>query len=95
MENFIKLKDGIIKATYIYVDCDGNLADTLFAEEKVRVSFGREWMKESYKIVFCKVRKKDANNFERALKKLENKMLLIGHKDYIPKCKEIFKLLGM
>ena len=57
MKNFIKLKDGIIKATYIYVDCDGNLADTLFAEEKVRVSFGREWMKESYKIVFLQSKK--------------------------------------
>jgi hypothetical protein len=42
--------------------------------------------------VFCKVLKKDIERFEKALGKLEDKMLL-GHKDYLDVCSEIAKMI--
>ena len=46
-----------------------------------RMKFKGECAKaeSSYRIVFCKVRKKDAERFEEALGKLESKMLLFGY----------------
>lgn len=48
---------------------------------------------ERYRIVFCKVRKKDAERFEDALDKLKNKMLLLGCRDYPDICSEITKMI--
>jgi hypothetical protein len=46
-----------------------------------------------YCIVFCKVLKKDVERFEKALEKLEDKMQLLGHKDYPDACSEIAKMI--
>ncbi len=39
-----------------------------------------------YLVVFCTVRRKDAERFIRAMEELKNKMLLIGNTDYEAFC---------
>ena len=89
MRNCLKLaKWSLFFRYYVFVDVKEYLADNLFIYEKVRVWFQKEYWKEDtcYKIIFCKVRKKDELKFLEALKKLENKMLLFGYSDYIDFC---------
>ncbi len=75
---------------YAYFDVPDNLADSLFYRHKVRVCFGDEYGKNGteYKIIFCKIRKKDEDKFLAALGELSNKMILFGHQDYDDFCKE-------
>ena len=46
-----------------------------------------------YCIIFCKVLKRDAQKFEDALGKLKDKMLLLGHRDYVDVCNEVAMLI--
>ena len=66
----------------------------LFVQNKVRMKFKGEMVREdsSYRIVFCKVLKKDTTKFEEALEKLKRKMLLLGYRDYPDACSEITKI---
>jgi hypothetical protein len=47
----------------------------------------------AYRIILCKVLKKDAERFEEALGKLKDKMLLLGYRDYPDACNEITKMI--
>ncbi len=46
-----------------------------------------------YRIIFCKVLKRDVERFEEALGKLKDKMRLLGHRDYPDACSEIAKMI--
>ncbi|MDU3179936.1 MAG: hypothetical protein E6686_00860 [Lachnospiraceae bacterium] len=76
---------------YAFVDTEEYLGDQLFIQQKVEVSFGKEFGKKGndYLIIFCKVRKKDEKNFLKALDELEKKMLLMGHHDYPAFCENL------
>ena len=58
--------------------------------------FKGEFEKEGspYRIIMCKVMKRDAERFEEALRKLKNKMLIMGYKDYDKVCSDIDNLIG-
>lgn len=76
---------------YAFVDTEEYLGDQLFIQQKVSVSFGKEYGKKGndYLIIFCKVRRKDENKFLKALDELEKKMLLMGHHDYPSFCEKL------
>ena len=96
MKNYWRMKDvSIFSVPYAYVDHSSYQADRLFVQNKVRVKFKGEMVREnsSYRIVFCKVLKKDTTKFEDALEKLKRKMLLLGYRDYPDACSEITKIL--
>ena len=96
MKNYWRMGDSsIFSVTYAYVDHSSYQADRLFVQNKVRVKFKGECAKAElpYRIVFCKVRKKDAERFEEALGKLESKMLLLGYRDYPDVCNEITRMI--
>ena len=96
MKNYWRMGDfSIFSVPYAYVDHSSYLADSLFVQNKVRMKFKGECVKAEspYRIVFCKVRKKDAERFEEALGKLESKMLLFGYRDYPDICSEITKMI--
>ena len=96
MNNYWRMKDfSIFSVPYAYVDHSSYQADQLFVQNKVRMKFKGECAKTEspYRIVFCKVRKKDAEHFEEALGKLESKMLLLGYRDYPDICSEITKMI--
>lgn len=96
MKNYWKLRDkSLFSDTYAYIDHKTYLADQLFVQNSIRVRYKGELARENsaYCIVFCKVLRKETERFERALDKLENKMLLLGYKDYSEACQEIGKLI--
>lgn len=80
---------------YAFIDVPANLADQLFIRHRVTVRFGKAMGRRDseYKIVFCKVRKKDSERFLAALEELPRKMLICGHLDYEEYCDEIFEKL--
>lgn len=92
MENFWKIKElSIITVPYAYIDHSSYLADKLFAERKIRMKYKKEYKRDGsqYRIIMCRVLKKDTGKFEEALEKLKNKMLLLGHTDYEDVCQEV------
>jgi len=80
---------------YALINVLAYLADQLFIRHKVTVHFGEEMghRDSEYKIIFCKVRKKDSERFLAALEELPRKMLICGHLDYEEYCDEIFRKL--
>lgn len=96
MKNYWRMGDfSIVSVPYVYVDHSSYKGDQLFVQNKVRMKFKGECAKEDspYRIVFCKVRKRDAERFEEAMEKLNNKMLLLGYRDYPDVCNEIAKMI--
>lgn len=75
---------------YCYVDCHNYLADALFDKRQIPVRFGDEYRKDNkeYRVIFCKIKRKYKDQFEKALMELPNKMLLYGYKDYEKFCHE-------
>ena len=97
MKNFQRL-DGlsILSVQYMYIDHKDYLADFLLAQNHVSVHFGDEFSREDspYRIILCKVRRKDTAKFEKSMELLCNKMLLFGHNDYMESCNNIMETLG-
>lgn len=82
----------IFYARFAFLDTSDYLADRLFAKHQVRVRFGREFVNPSseYRVITCKVRKKDVPQFQAALAELPNKMLLLGHYDYLEESQKLW-----
>ncbi len=62
MKNYWRMRDfSIFSVPYAYVDHRSYQADQLFVQNKVKMNFKGECAKveSPYRIVFCKVRKKD------------------------------------
>ena len=97
MKNFLGL-DGlsILSVPYMYIDHKDYLADSLLAQNHVSVRLGNEFSRDDspYRIILCKVRKKDTADFEKSMESLRNKMLLFGHNDYMEFCNSIMETLG-
>lgn len=78
MKNFLRL-DGlsILSVPYMYIDHKDYLVDSLLAQNHVSVRFGNEFSRDDspYRIILCKVRKKDTAEFEKSMELLCNKML--------------------
>lgn len=96
MKNFWKMDESFGKnLSYAYMDLDHYLADEIFLEKEIEVKFIREMERADspYRIVFCKVKREDAERLEEAFKILGDKMLLLGHADYLAVCAELEKQL--
>lgn len=76
---------------YIFLDTEKYLADSLFIKHRVRVDFGDEFAKDAspYRFIFCKIKKKDEEQFLDALNEMDNKAMLLGYHEY-PKYCNIF-----
>lgn len=86
MRHYVKIeKKSIWFNYYAYIDTEEYLADSIFVQEKIRVFFGKTGRKHNsqYVVVFCKVWKKDVEKFVRAMEKLYNKLLLLGHAECV------------
>ena len=76
---------------FLYIDSDRQMAFSLFNRLHIRPKFDSVWQSREtdYRLVFCKVRKKEADLFRQAMKDLMNKMLLCGDLEYEKFCGEI------
>ena len=80
---------------YAYLDSEEYQADRLFIKHQVRVKFLQEYTKKesSYRVIFCRIQKRDEGAFLDALRELPNKMLLCGHPDYPDQCKQLMAMI--
>ena len=73
MKNFLRLGGlSILSVQYMYIDHKDYLADFLLAQNHVSVHFGDEFSREDspYRIILCKVRRKDTAKFEKSMESL-------------------------
>ena len=97
MKNFWEIKSlSPFTKAYVYLDHVDYLADSLFVQNKITVKFQYDMAKDGspYGMVFCKVRKRDTGKFAEAMEQLNNKMILLGHKDYPEACAEMDQLIS-
>lgn len=81
--NYVKMKKfSMLYFWYAFLDTEDYMANQLFVENKVRVRFRKEFARERYRVIFCKVRKKDEKSFLETLQKLRRKAILSGYVDY-------------
>ncbi len=68
-------------------------ADQLFIQHQVAVHFVREYEKPGcpYRIILCKVRKRDTDRFHAAMAELPDKLRLLGHADYLEICHTLWE----
>ena len=78
---------------YAYLDSGDYLAGGLFIKHQVRVKFLQAYGKDgsSYRMIFCRILKRDEVAFLEALRELPNKMLLCGHPNYLAQCQQFVK----
>ena len=90
---------GFFRFNYAYVDLNTDenyVADSLFYRHKVPVKFGDEMVRDGdkYRVIFCKIKRKYRNEFEKALGEISNKMSLLGHNDYEAFCDRLMTQLN-
>ncbi len=85
MENYIPIDNKLPwRKSFVYLDTEDYLADSLFINEKVKIKFRAHYERKGtkYIFIFASCSKKDWPRTEKALSNLGNKMLLFGHDDY-------------
>ena len=82
---------------YAFVDTENYYADQLFIKHCVPVRFGNEFVSPDnrYRIIFCRMQKRDEAKFLAAMEELPNKMLLCGHRDYLHYCDSLRQKINM
>lgn len=73
---------------FAFLDVEPYAADQLLIQHQVTVHFVREYGKPGcpYRIILCKVRKRDATRFRAAMVELPDKLRLLGYSDYLDVC---------
>ena len=78
---------------FAFLDVEPYAADQLFIQRQVTVHFVREYGKPGcpYRIVLCKVRKRNADRFHAAMTELPDKLRLLGYADYLEVCRALWE----
>ena len=96
-KNFWRMDDlSLFTVPYAYVDHCPYLADSLFLQRGIKMCFKGEMVRDDspYRLIFCRVLKRDTGRFEEALGKLKDKMLLMGYRDYGSVCEELTRKIS-
>lgn len=94
--NYTKIQQlSLLYDHYCFIDTEEYLADGIFYQKKITVKFGREYVQpgEKYRLIFCKICKKDREIFIESMEALKKKMLLNEHRDYTDFCEKIAMML--
>lgn len=78
---------------FAFLDVESYAADQLFIQHQVTVHFVREYGKPDcpYRIILCKVRRRDTDRFRAAMAELPEKLLLLGYTDYLEVCRTLWE----
>ena len=78
---------------FAFLDVETYAADQLFIQHQVTVQFIREYGKPDcpYRIILCKVRRRDAERFHAAMEELPDKLRLLGYADYLEVCRTLWE----
>ena len=86
--HYVKLKGAIQSpmCSYVYIDWKRNYADQIFINNKITVTFEREYKHESgYKAIFVSFAKEDEAKFLKSMSELKAKVNSV-RKDYDKIC---------
>ena len=77
---------------FAFLDVELYAADQLFIQHQVTVHFAREYGKPGcpYRIILCKVRRRDVGRFHAAMAELPDKLRLLGYGDYLETCQSLW-----
>ena len=90
IENCVRLqKRSLFYSHYAYIDKANYQADEIFIAHKLRVYFGIEYSKlnSDYRIITCKVKKKNSSIFEACMEELRKTLMLQDDVEYEDNCK--------
>ncbi len=90
--NYIEL-GGRFRLRYAYIDTDDHRADSLFRRYNIRVKIDSEYSKdkEIYRVILCRIRRRQKAVFEKAMNELVRNMHLYGHADYTGFCEDFLE----
>ena len=94
LKNYLSLERFSLRHKYYaFLDVGDHLADSLFIKHQVTVKFMQEYGRDDspYRMIFCRINKKDENAFHEALRELPNKMLLCGYPNYPAQCRDFIE----
>lgn len=79
------------KAHYMFLDIRNELSTNVFKKYNLHVSTREEYISKdgTYKFIFCDIAKKDVETFEKCMKELRNKMIILEKTDYDKICETI------
>ena len=91
MRNYLEKRTRLrgFRRHFAYFDDENFSSESLLYRNRVRIRIEVVVRKKDskYLVVFCTVRRQDAERFIRAMEELKNKMLLIGNTDYEAFCR--------
>lgn len=97
MNNYIRCKCyNPFRCRYFFVDVEGFLADNIFIDNKLRVTFNGDYGHHDYKgfrIVDCSFPRWKEKKFLMCLDKLNNKAILSGFANYTKTSEELIKFI--
>lgn len=95
MKNYIRLKSRKGYAEYAYFDLPEYKADHIFVKNQLRIKILNELGRAGYDyyIVVCRVKREDAELFEKCMAELRNAMLVCGRRDYDDFCAEMGSMI--
>ena len=95
---YMELDDWLpFRKMFAYMDAsDQYRADELLRKYHLKVKFKNEWAtpENRYRIIFCSVPKKQAQQFKDAMEEMPGRMLLLGYEDYSEYWTELLTSLG-
>lgn len=92
MRNYLRLGDAFLgRVNYMFVDTKDHISDRLLNENKISVRDAREFFKEGspYRLIVCKIKKKDEEAFKDCIAGIANRAILLGYRDYELMCDEL------
>lgn len=91
-KNYIKLKNiFLFSKLYVFLDTADHLYEQVLRNNDIMVSNIKEFYKENspFRLISCKVKKKDEQDFCREILQIRNKALILGYRDYDNMCRQI------
>ncbi len=85
MKNYVKLKRrNIFRYQYLYLDHEDYFADKIFIEHKLRIHFGKEYVRDKgvFRVICVSFPKKREKDFLECMKELEKRIMIMGPDSY-------------
>lgn len=89
MNNYIDLHSFSLRYKhYVFIDTEKYFYKQIFSEREIKVKALKEMMRDGfpYRLILCKVLKRDEKIFINALEQIQRKALLVGYRGYTDMC---------
>lgn len=87
--NYLQIETRLLfSRVFLFVDTKDHGFEQIMENRRIRLRQVREFIKSDspFRLILCKVRKKDVDSFCESLEQVRNKALLMGYRDYDDIC---------